>query len=604
MNANEVVGKWRKLQRTYHERDARWDRVREVRRGNIEQVWPDLQSEAWPKSIVANFVDVVARDLAEVIAPLPAFNCSSGTMVSDKARRFADKRTKVAHGYIDMSDLANQMLTGADQYVTYGIATFYIEADFKTSMPRICMEDPSQGYPDWDRFGRLRCYIKVIRKPAWQVVLDYPEARKFLVDENNSISENRTVELLRYCDDTKIMLVLPSGKINAVLASVDHKLGKIPMVVAKRPGLDWEIRGQFDDVIWVQIARDALAKLTLESAEKSVRATAVLPRDVTDISTGPDAVIYTNDPQGPRYISPPVPQTAFAENSSLAQELREGARYPSGRQGDIDATVITGRGVQALMGGFDTQIKSAQIVLRTAFADVVEKCFLMDETYWPGKEKEIRGTDAGAPYVLKYVPSRDIDREYSVDVSYGFAAGLDPNRALVFMLQLRGDKAISRDTMQRNLPFDLNVSEEQSKITAEEAREALLQSLFGLAQSIPGFAMAGQDPSGIVSKFSKLVQDLAKGKSIEDAAVNAFPEPAPTPATPEQPSPGTTAPGAEGGLMQRPFGTTETGLRQGVAPGQAGMAPGGKPDIAVALAGINPSGKPNLSQRVERRTAI
>ncbi|MFM7010602.1 MAG: hypothetical protein ACKO0Z_14945 [Betaproteobacteria bacterium] len=43
---------------------------------------------------------------------------------------------------------------------------------------------------------------------------------------------------------------------------------------------------------------------------------------------------------------------------------------------------------------------------------------------------------------------------------------------------------------------------------------------------------------------------------------------------------------------------------QGVAPGQQGMAPGGRPDLQTMLAGIGASGKPNLSANVKRQTAI
>jgi len=61
-------------------------------------------------------------------------------------------------------------------------------------------------------------------------------------------------------------------------------------------------------------------------------------------------------------------------------------------------------------------------------------CFEMDEKLWPNERKEIRGTSNGTPFEESYTPSKDIQGSHQVDVSYGFAAGMDPNRALVFLL--------------------------------------------------------------------------------------------------------------------------------------------------------------------------
>jgi hypothetical protein len=57
--------------------------VLSVRQGDISKVYPSMFSEDYPKPLVANFIDVAARDLAEAMAPLPSFNCSATNMVSD-----------------------------------------------------------------------------------------------------------------------------------------------------------------------------------------------------------------------------------------------------------------------------------------------------------------------------------------------------------------------------------------------------------------------------------------------------------------------------------------------------------------------------------------
>jgi hypothetical protein len=55
--------------------------------------------------------------------------------------------------------------------------------------------------------------------------------------------------------------------------------------------------------------------------------------------------------------------------------------------------------------------------------DVLTICFEVDEKIF-NFEKTIRGVDAGSPYSLEYLPSKDIKGDYSADVRYGMLAGL------------------------------------------------------------------------------------------------------------------------------------------------------------------------------------
>jgi hypothetical protein len=59
------------------ERDIRMEQIQAVRKGNMADVFPDMFPSDMPHSMIANFIDVAARDLAEVLAPLPSINCST-----------------------------------------------------------------------------------------------------------------------------------------------------------------------------------------------------------------------------------------------------------------------------------------------------------------------------------------------------------------------------------------------------------------------------------------------------------------------------------------------------------------------------------------------
>ncbi len=152
------------------------------------------------------------------------------------------------------------------------------------------------------------------------------------------------------------------------------------VVIAKRPTIDGEMRGQFDDVIGIQLLRNRFAMLAMEAAEKSVQSPIVVPMDVQELQLGGDSVIRTNTPGGVRRVELNIPQGAFTEQNLLNQELRIGARYPEGRTGNVNASIVTGQGVQALMGAFDTQVKSAQAIFASALRDVIGLCFEIDES--------------------------------------------------------------------------------------------------------------------------------------------------------------------------------------------------------------------------------
>jgi hypothetical protein len=523
-----------------------------VRKGQISQVYPEFFPEGVDANVVANFIDIVARDLSEVMAPLPAVNCSAANQVSDRARVFADKRTRIATNYFSNSDLQVQMYQGADQYITFGFVPFIVELDEEAGLPRIRIESPIGAYPEFDRYGRCIAFAKKYSLTLAELVAQYPEFEiQLLGADRYEQNLDARIDLIRYYDKDQSTIFIPSRN-NLVLSQVKNPLGKMQVVVAKRPSLDGEMRGQFDDVLGIQLLRNRFALLAMEAAEKSVQAPIVVPGDVQELQLGGDAIIRTNSPAGVRRVDLNIPPGAFTEQQVLLNELRTGTRYPESRTGNIDASIVTGQGVQALMGGFDTQVKSAQAIFASALKDVISVCFEMDETLF-NFVKTIRGVDAGSPYSLEYTPSKDIKGDYSADVRYGMLAGLNPAQGLIFMLQALGGKLISKDMAMRELPFGINVTQEQEKIEVEEMRNALVGSLQAYTQAIPQLAASGGDASDIVKKIAQVIKARQKGISIEDAIEDIFtPElpPAGTEQMVEQTSPAPAGP--VGGLPSQP----------------------------------------------------
>jgi hypothetical protein len=585
LSVDQISARVESLRSRSVERDRRQLDVLAVRKGQISQVYPEFFPEGVDANVVANFIDIVARDLSEVMAPLPAINCSAANQVSDRARTFADKRTRIATNYFSNSDLQVQMYQGADQYITFGFVPFIIELDEEAGLPRIRIESPIGAYPEFDRYGRCIAFAKKYSLTLAELVSQYPEFEiQLLGADRYEQNLNARIDLIRYYDKEQSTIFIPSRN-NLVLSQAKNPLGKMQVVIAKRPSVDGEMRGQFDDVLGIQLLRNRFALLAMEAAEKSVQAPIVVPGDVQELQLGGDAIIRTNSPAGVRRVDLNIPPGAFTEQQVLLNELRTGTRYPESRTGNIDASIITGQGVQALMGGFDTQVKSAQAIFASTLKDVISVCFEMDEKLF-NFVKTIRGVDAGSPYSLEYTPSKDIKSDYTADVRYGMLAGLNPAQGLIFMLQALGGKLISKDMAMRELPFGINVTQEQEKIEIEDMRTALIGAMQAYSQAIPQMAVQGQDPTTIVKKIAEVIKARQKGKTLEDAIEDIF--------APELP------PAGEQQMVEQ----TSPAPEQPVG-GPTPMPPQGQeatPDIQSLLSSLSSTGRGTASaRRVIRR---
>lgn len=595
----EIAARVESLRRASSDRDRRWNDVHDVRSGDIDTVIPGSMPDAWPRPIVANLIDTSARDTAEVMGVMPSINCSAGTVTSDRAKKFSSKKTKVANYYVQASGLnAGKQIVAADYYSTYGMVAYVIEPDFEEKRPHIRVENPMGIYPEFDMFGRLKSYSKVYREPAIRLINKFPHLLRLLQNNEKGPAgemgwSEREIEVVKYIDADRMVLYLPKLG-NAMAMAEDNFLGKIYISIGKRPGYDNETRGAYDDAIWVYLAKARMALLGLEATEKTVRAPLAVPRDLQQMTFGDDAVLRTDNPDKIRRVGIDVPQASYQEQQMLDQELRIGTRTPEARSGNIDASIITGKGVQALMGGFNTVVTTGQTVLAEALKAAIELCFEMDEKLWGNEKKTIRGTAQGTPFEDTYQPSKDIKGDYTVDITYGFAAGQDPARAIVGLLQLRGDQLISRDFFQRQLPMNIDVVQMQAQIDIEQFVDAAKQGIMAYASAIPQMALQGQDPNEALARIAKLITLREKGTPVQDALVEIF-KPV------EKPQAAAQSPVEQilGAAANAPAGGAQ-GAAQGLPGGQQ---PQGL-DLQSMLAGLTGKGEANMSVRTQRQGPI
>jgi len=588
----EYAKKFDAIRKRNAERDKRMREVSLVRAGHADQVFPGLFPEGmWSRPIVANLIDVVAKDLSEQIGVIPTITATGDSALDDSARTNADKRTKIANYYMTASRMSVSLIRAADQFITYGFVPFRIEPNMADKRPHIHVEPADGAYYDVDRFGNVNVYCHLFRRKAGDLAAMFPEYADQILKRGTfgNADESSYLEVVRWYDKQSSVMFLPQRE-GLVLAQVKNLLGRVPVAIAQRPSLDMEARGQFDDVLPVYAAKARLALLMMEATQKSVEAPLALPQDVTQLSIGPDSVIRSNSPEKIRRIPLDVPQFSFAENNLLGEELRFGTRFPESRAGQADGSIVTGQGVKALQAAFDGQVKTAQSILGEALGEALSLALATDDAYFPDVVKDVSGRTNGSQYQLKYKPSTDIKGKHGVQVEYGLMAGLDPNRALVFALQARGDKLISRSFTRRHLPISLNAAEEERAIDMEEMRDSLKAGVASLAASIPQMAAQGQDPTQIITRLSTVIAERKKGTPLEDAVAKAFEPPKPV-AAPQSPNPADQmgAPPAPQNEVPTP--------QQGPVANEAMPSP---PPMQRLLAGLTGAGRPVMSGVVSR----
>jgi hypothetical protein len=597
----EILVKYDTLKIANGARDARHHDVAAIRRGDAEDIMPGFFPRSWPKQVIANTIDLASTDLGEMVGMLPTFQCRPARTTVRSSIEAAEKRTKIVNGYVAKSRLQKYMYSGADGYFSFGFMVFVVEPDFEHSCPVIRIDQPQGAYYELDFFGNVKCYFKRWIETAESLIAKFPDLESRLIDSfsKRAVDGAQMIEVVKYYGKDYTCVFLPTVDDGHFVREAPNLTGRVPVFVAERPRWDGEIRGQFDQALFVQLARAKMGLHMLDITDQAVNAPTILPTDITKFPTGPRAIVRTNNPTGAGKMKIEVPPQVFAANENLRGEERIAARYPEGRTGNIDASVITGEGVEALLGTMSSQISTAQAQIKDAASDALAYSLMMDELYWPDVQKTSEGYYENQGFSLRYTPSSDIKGEYGVEATYGMLTGMDFNRALVAMLQMRGDKLVSRALVRRHLPQGMGGIEVDAEVDIEDLTDALKQGVFGMAGAIPQLAAAGQDPTQLVNQIARMIDFRRAGKPMDEAIQKAL-EP-----TEEEKAAAEAA--AQAQATANPLGAAlgEAGAATpgGGNPVTPGVSPGGNEgmgSIQQLLAGLTSAGEPTLSSRVAR----
>lgn len=592
------------LRAKFGKRDANMALVERVRAGEMHEV-PEMAqyfSDDLPRATTANTVKVAAEDMANVMGALPALACASGNGTSQADQKRAEKKNKIGNFYWSQSRLDEEFTRAADHYNSYGVAVLCVEPAFERRLPLIRVENPKGFYYLRDRFGRVVECTKEWQQEVDELAALFPEHEEQLRIPGRG--DSGIVTVVRYSHkDYGTMLFVPERG-NVVLSRFPSTVeGELPYFVAERPTLSDVPGGKFDEAIWIMYAKVIMAHYMFRAAERSINAPLVMPTDVGDIEEGIDAVMLTNNMRPGYGILPlNVPNQIFAYSEVLDQDTKEAAGYPDARTGGVKASIITGRGVEALMGTFDTQIKAAQTRFKRLLEDATAYCFKLDVKMWPNRPTVCEGINLGKSYRFVYTPAKDIGENTACTVSYGFGLGNSPAQAMLMQMQLETAEYISKKTVRNNLPWPIDAEAEQQEIDTQRLNQAMMSGVAAYAQALGVQIQQGTPADQVMAPLVKLYNLRQKGKALHEAIAEAF-----TPPEPEVSELPSVGPGEEAGAAGGPMagGPGSSGLLPGVAPGQAGRPPGGLPDIMTLAAGLRgTSASPNVQATTLRRRAV
>jgi len=128
--------------------------------------------------------------------PPPQFRVPS---LSETAKKFAEKRSKIANAYIKGSNLDAFQTDAAFSYNDFGMLVYFIEPDLDKKMPRIRVRDSAGVYAEWGPDGRVVRAAEAFCLAPSQVVNEFPGAQRYLEDSHKM--ESSLVEVVRYALD-------------------------------------------------------------------------------------------------------------------------------------------------------------------------------------------------------------------------------------------------------------------------------------------------------------------------------------------------------------------------------------------------------------------
>jgi len=576
-------------------------------------VWPDLKVTEADPTIENLYLEALEDKAASAAAVAPYVDVAPtrGTR-DDRAETNAQKRRRAFVSLMFDSGFDEKQVEWVMDWLMHGAMfgqPWSLPED--PEHPFLIRMDPRFVYPvSHDSRGVLSSALVIRGRTVADLKADYPDSERLpeilgaWAARGKAEMLDRDVEELWYYDKEQwgvalvdatqdrmgsFRYVAPGGRpqnggvfAEWLIPLHPHKLGHCPIVERRKKTGDGEYRGALDGMIpSLKHAHNLTAQLLLD-VTRNIFSPMVATGLQNPEDIGPDAILL-DDGSGTAKVEYPRPGVNFEALQHVAAQMvaaRGVGAYPMQRSGDFGASIASAKGVNAVMGQYNTQQGWAQRDMSGFYMDALGRLANYDEQWCGGVLKEIEGFDEGEMFTDKYDAAKFWKGDYRVFVGF-HGEGYDRQSHTSQLAMIRNMGGTAMRTFMRQSGLVTNPLQEERQMAIEARDMAFQQFLMQQAQA------GNMEP---LQKFSEMLDD--DRETVSSATSKTIKEMYAVP----------TGPGAGGAPgMQGPGGMTgdpgdsvlaERSLASGGAPpgvggDLAGMLPEG---LARAMSEVAPGG--------------
>lgn len=475
-----------------------------VESGDWEVLWPDLSVES-KDPLVENLYSQALEDKTITAAAIPPMLFSPPTRGTkkDEGEKNAAKRKRVGLSYWDRSNLRKMRQRLYRDWFHTGLmvgmpwATGFA-GDVAPSAERFAyfeVVNPRHVYPlGWDSRGRLAAGLIIRQKRVIDLEADWGKQHPALIAAKvrHAIrsQELRWLEEIWYFDGTQWAVAVGDANLPTIyqgalmgpadaqgsmivdwlVAPSEHHLGQCPLKAAARITVMDSPRGALIDIIpQLKVAQNFMARI-LDDLQANIYAPVVLDNIKNPQEYGLGAILVGTG-QGKAFIDrdrPPVNFEAQQTVDSIMDQARRQAMEPAQRSGEAGASIVSAKGVNALLGSFNAELASAQGDAEEILADLTSATAALDEQWCAGLKQIHVADHTGEMKDEQYDPEVLFKGDHRFTVSYGDRTGLDENQHLTRIATVRSLEGMSKRSFMNKTGMVENALDEETDIAIEK----------------------------------------------------------------------------------------------------------------------------------------
>ena len=461
-----------------------------------------------------NLVRPIVDNHRVLINQLPSIEVPPPMWGDELAAMKADKQEKILYAWWDTIAVKRKHGEASFNLALHWSTVFQAAWDQDRDIPDIIVRSPAETYPVMMGDGHRVAYCFF----RWEEDIDtlaesYPTAKPLLTRNNQGHNFSHKIEVVEYVSDNERLLLI-GGDVKRLVPKFggNHKLSVCPVEIVSAcyvPGVLFPP----GPVIQLVPMNDHLNRFQTKLSE-AIEETLfgwhdLMGEGATDapINMGPGAVNRYEDPNFKHeYTQPQAPPAqAFGHIEQVWRHMRNLANWPESASGEMNASVITGKGVSRLQGVMAAQAAEMQANLGDGLKRMNEVGLRMLETYRPDKKYELYATESitatsapGRPrnFGVTFVPREDIQGYYINALHYS-PFGTDLNTSINTGLRLVDARIFPRSWLRNLVPggsdaegLGLEIEEEDRRRMQIEldlqiqGQERLLQAQFRQQQQL------------------------------------------------------------------------------------------------------------------------